>query len=88
VLVPDEELAAEALAADPDALVPDDAVSVWSLGSSEDGALLPGWYMPTPAGGRGRHSRARTQVVYLLVAAFLLINAARLCSAYGRVVIA
>lgn len=88
VLVPDEALAAEALAADPDALLPDDSVSFWSLESSEDGALLPGWYMPTPAGGTSRHSRGRKRVVYLLVTAFLLINAAGLCSTYGHVVIA
>ena len=90
MLVPDDELTAEALAADPDAPMSDDAVSLWSLGADadEDRDLLPGWYMPSPAGGASRHSRRRKRVVYLVVAAFLLINAAGLCSTYGIVEIA
>ncbi|MEO7572868.1 MAG: hypothetical protein ABIX10_10565 [Acidimicrobiales bacterium] len=90
MLVPDDELTAEALAADPDAPMGDDAVSLWSLGADADGDrdLLPGWYMPSPAGGASRHSRRRKRVVYLVVAAFLLINAAGLCSTYGIVEIA
>ena len=40
----DEELAAEAMAADPDVVVPDDAVP---FGASESEGLLPEWYMPT-----------------------------------------
>lgn len=85
---PGRELEAEALAADPDAPLPDDAVSLWALDAPEGEPLLPGWYMPPPAGGPSRHSRGRKRVVYLLVAAFLLINAAGLCSTYGHVVIA
>ncbi len=88
VLVPDDELTAEALAADPDAPVGADAVSLWALEADGHEHLLPGWYMPSPAGGASRHSRGRKRVVYLVVAAFLLINAAGLCSTYGRVVIA
>ena len=42
--VTDEELAAEALAADPDLVVPDDAVP---FGGSDSAGLLPDWYMPT-----------------------------------------
>lgn len=90
MLVSDEELTAEALAADPDAPMDDDAVSLWSLGTDLDGDpdLLPGWYMPSPVGGASRHGRGRKRVVYLVVAAFLLINAAGLCSTYGIVEIA
>ena len=90
MLVPDDELTAEAMAADPDAPVGDGAVSLWSLDADGGRAenLLPGWYMPSPVGGPSRHGRGRKRVVYLLVAAFVLINAAGLCSTYGSVVIA
>ena len=87
--ISDDELAREALAADPDAVVPDDAVSVWDLERPDDtDPLLPGWYMPAPSGGPRRHSRRQRRIVYLLVTAFALINAAGLCSTYGHVVIA
>ena len=84
-----DELEREALAADPDAVLPDDAVSLWDL-ERPGGAdpLLPGWYMPAPSGGPRRHSRGQRRVVYLLVTAFALINAAGLCSTYGHVVVA
>ena len=44
----DDELTALALAADPDAPIPDDAVP---LSSTDDqaAALLPEWYMPAPS---------------------------------------
>lgn len=86
--ISDDELAREALAADPDAMVPDDAVSLWDLERPDTDPLLPGWYMPAPSGGPRRHSRAQRRVVYLLVTAFALINAAGLCSTYGHVVVA
>ena len=85
----DEELSELALAADPDAGVADDAVPLseylgWAAGSGE-GELLPGWYMPAPAGA-GRMLRGwRRRVVLLIVASFLLINAYGLCSTYGHV---
>jgi len=88
VLVPDDELTAEALAADPDAPLPSDARPLAPLGDAGGGPLLPDWYMPSPAVGLRHHSRRRKRVVYLLVAAFLMINAAGLCSTYGYVVIA
>ena len=59
----DEELTVLALAADPDAPVPDDAVPF----GSPDGLaveLLPSWYMPAPSLG---HSRTRT-IVFIGIA--------------------
>ena len=85
-LISDHELAQQALAADPDAVVPTDAVSLWTLApASPLPGPLPDWYMPPSAGGRRHHSPGQRRVVYLLVVAFALINAAGLCSTYGSV---
>ena len=86
--ISDEELAALALAGDPDAPLDDDAVNLWEL-EREDGddALLPAWYMPSPMGAR-RLTGWRRRVAILLVVAFLLIDAYGLCSTYGDVVLA
>ena len=82
--ISDDELAAEALAADPDAPVPDDAVALSAENLGSD--LLPGWYMPTPAAVGGRLLQGwRRRVVLLVIASFLLINAYGLCSTYGHV---
>ena len=88
--ISDDDLAREALAADPDAPLPPDAVSLWELEAPDDHAsLLPSWYMPAPAnGGPRQHAPWRRRTAYALVAAFALINAAGLCSTYGHVVIA
>lgn len=85
--VSDEELVRQALAADPDAPLPDEAVSLWSLDSPR-ATILPSWYMPAPTPGARRLTRHRRRVAYLLVSTFVLINAAGLCSTYGFVVIA
>jgi hypothetical protein len=82
--VTDEELAALALAADPDAEVDDDAVSLWSAGEASADDLLPAWYMPAPAATRLVHGWRRS-VVLLVIASFLVINAYGLCSTYGWV---
>jgi hypothetical protein len=84
----DDELAAQALSADPDLEVPDGAVPVWELSSAEGDALLPRWYMPSPMVGRRRLTGWRRRVIIGVVAAFLLIDAAGLCSTYGAVVLA
>jgi hypothetical protein len=76
--VTDEELAAEALAADPDLVVPDDAVP---FGGSDSAGLLPDWYMPT--GGPIRRTRPRVVAVAALVISLLIVNAAGLCVTYG-----
>ena len=84
----DEELAALALAAEPDAPVPEDAVDLWSLlppGTGTGDRLLPGWYMPAPMGGAGPLTGWRRRLALLVVAALLLITAYGLCNTYGQV---
>lgn len=88
-LVPlsDEELAAFALAADPDVAVDGDAVPLTDVqGMGVDGPL-PSWYMPAPMRPR-RFSGWRRRVVrlsvYSVVASFVAINAFGLCNTYGQ----
>jgi hypothetical protein len=55
-----------------------------SGGSGGSGGLLPTWYMPAPM---ARVSpKWRTPVVLAIVAAFLSIEAAGLCSTFGQIV--
>jgi hypothetical protein len=82
----DEELAAQALAADPDVEVAADAISVWELSTTDPDGLLPAWYMPPPMSGGRRFTGWRRRVIIGVVAAFLLIDAAGLCSTYGWIV--
>jgi len=81
----DDDLAALALAADPDFEVGDDAVSLWDVPPSERADLLPAWYMPSPMGGSRLVHGWRRRVVLLIIISFLLINAYGLCSTYGWV---
>lgn len=89
----DDELAAEALAADPDLVVGADAVPLGQLlgvaaaGAVSGDGLLPGWYMPPAAveGGSRLLHGWRRRIVLLIVASFVLINAYGLCSTYGHV---
>ena len=76
----DEELTALALAADPDAPLPDDAVPL-SVHLAQFGPTLPLWYMP-PSMSRGGH-RWKSPFVIAIVSAFLLIDAMGLCNTYG-----
>jgi hypothetical protein len=78
----DEELAELALAADPEAPLPDDAEPFDPTGGDGEG-LLPSWYMPAPVGGVAAQPGWRRRVGILVVATFLAINAAGLCSTYG-----
>ena len=87
-MISDEELTALALAADPDQVVPHDAVPFGALHGGDDGALLPQWYMPAPDAGAIARPGWRRRVGVGLVATFVLINAAGLCSTYGSVVLA
>ena len=81
VVVSDEELAAEAIAADPDPCL-DDALPVAAvLGRAED-AALPAWYMPAPMAG-ARLLGWRRGVVYAFVLALLVIEAFGLCTTFG-----
>ena len=85
--IEDDELAAEALAADPDAPVPADAVPIWALDPGAPAAVLPEWYMPTPGRARAFTGWRRHVVrwnVALIVASFVTINAAGLCNTYGQ----
>ncbi len=84
----DDELCALALGAEVGGPPADDAVPLADYldarGSDDDGGLLPTWYMPTPM---ARVSpRWRTPVVLAIVVAFLLIEAAGLCSTFGQIV--
>ncbi|GAC1388134.1 MAG: hypothetical protein NVSMB4_14500 [Acidimicrobiales bacterium] len=84
----DDELAALAMSADPELALGDDAVSFWDVVGARDEALLPTWYMPSPRTGTLRLTGWRRRLVMLLIIAFLLIDAAGLCSTYGSIVIA
>ena len=84
----DDELTRLALAADPDMVLPDDAVPIWKVLGDGSSALLPSWYMPAPMGYGGGSSRRRKRlIVLLIVAAFLALNAYGLCSTYGQITI-
>ena len=83
--ISEAELEAEALAADPDAPLADDAVSLWSL-EPAPASGLPDWYMPASMAGTG--SRWRRRVAMAIVVAFVLIYAYGLCSTYGHIELA
>ena len=85
--IDDDELTAEALAADPDAIVPGDAVSLWELTGDGSRDVLPSWYMPAPMRAPAWHGWRRVLLrwnVGLIIAAFVTINAAGLCNTYGQ----
>jgi hypothetical protein len=81
--ISDEELTALALAADPDAPVAGDAISLAALDNTGRGGLLPEWYMATPAGGQILRGWRR-RVVYLVIAVLVTIMAYGLCNTYGQ----
>jgi hypothetical protein len=87
--ISDEELAAEALAARPEAL-PDDAVPWTEVVDADTHGLdlLPGWYMPPPMIGGRLLDGWRRRLALIVIVAFLAINAAGLCSTYGIVELA
>jgi hypothetical protein len=77
--ISDEELTAQALAADPDQPLDPDAVPL--NGGPEVDGLLPSWYMPTPMGvSRKRWHRV---LVIAAIASFVVINAFGFCITYG-----
>jgi len=79
--ITDDELAALALAADPDQPLAVDAVPLDAYLATTLGGL-PDWYM---APVMARRSAGRRRVVILaVVGAFLLIEAFGLCSTYGQ----
>lgn len=79
----DDELTRLALAADPDAPLPDDAVSVWELLGENSDELLPAWYMPGPARPIVHGRRWKRAVVIVLLVSFVAIDAFGLCTTYG-----
>jgi hypothetical protein len=89
----DDELTSLALAADPDAPLAPDAVSIWSLegdsaearpDSGHDG-LLPEWYMPI-TGAAGTHLEGwRRRMAWMLVIAFFAIDAVGMCTTFGPI---
>ena len=79
--ITEEELAELALAADPDAPLPEDAVPIGVHLSQFAAAPLPLWYMPAVARSSG--GRWRLPVVLAVVSAFFLIDALGLCNTYG-----
>jgi len=89
LVLTDDELTEQALAADPDAGVAEDAIPLSELLGTTEGSgtgdLLPGWYMPAPMGAARLLRGWRRRVVLLIVASFVLINAYGLCSTYGWV---
>jgi hypothetical protein len=76
--ISDDELAALALAADPDQPIDDDAVP---LDLIEPPGLLPEWYMPAPMSTR--RGTARRWLLGWLVLSLVAINSAGLCVTYG-----
>jgi len=79
--ISDEDLTAQALAADPDPPLGPDAVPF--RGDQPPGmGLLPDWYMPAPAGARP--GPGRRAVAVAVVAAALVINGLGFCITYGQ----
>jgi len=78
VEITDEELAAEALSADPNAPIDDD---VEPFGGPPDPGLLPEWYMPVH--GPVRRTRSRRIAVIGIIVSLLVVNGAGLCVTYG-----
>jgi hypothetical protein len=81
-IVTGDELDALALSADPWAPIPEDAVP-YDRVIGTGPCLLPDWYMGRATAVHA--SRWRRPVILAVVAAFLLIDAAGLCSTYGIV---
>jgi hypothetical protein len=81
VTISDEELAAEAVAADPDPNL-DGALPFAQVIGDEPTAGLPTWYMPAPMIG-ARLFGWRRSVVFTFVAALLVIETVGLCTSFG-----
>lgn len=82
-----DELTALALAADPDIVLPDDAVPFRGGLDEGGGGLLPDWYMPAPTGAVYGRRGWRRVVAVSAVVAFVVLNAAGLCSIYGWITV-
>jgi hypothetical protein len=80
----DEELGALAMAADPDAALPNGCVPI-DFYMNRDTSQLPEWYMPAAA--LRVTTRWRAAVLLALVVAFVAIEAVGLCGTYGPVIV-
>jgi hypothetical protein len=78
--ITDEELAALALAADPDDPFADDAVPLQSL-LADGEALLPQWYMPVAASRARRDWRSRVSIS--LAVGLVFISSFGICVTNG-----
>jgi len=87
-IVDDEELARQALAADPETPVSDDAVPFEGMTHNGGFGLLPGWYMPTPATRSAPIPRWQRIFAWVVIAALIAIVSAGLCSTDGYVTLA
>ena len=77
----DEELTAQALAADPD-LVPDATARPFDEDDDDERpGLLPSWYMPAPVTASCK--RWHRVLVVAAIAGFFVINAFGFCITYG-----
>ena len=79
--VSDAELAAEAIAADPEPCL-DDALPFHRVIGRETEGDLPAWYMPPPMAGALLFGWRRS-VILTFVASLLVIEAAGLCTTFG-----
>ena len=81
--VSDDELAAEALAADPEPCL-DEARPLLGTDADFNASTLPAWYMPAPMSGGGRLRGWRRATAFAFIAALIVIEAFGLCSTYGQ----
>ena len=87
VSVDADELVTQALAADPDVEVPDNAVSFDELTGGHEFELLPDWYIPQPGSRAEVVGGWRRRVVLAVVGSILLVDAAGFCVIYGHITI-
>ena len=80
----DDELAALALASDPNVVLDDDAECFWDVTGSAEDPWLPEWYMATPMTGGPLLRGWRRRIVFLIIISFLTITMYGLCNTYGQ----
>lgn len=76
--ITDEELEAQALAADPDTPIDEDAQP---FGGAPELGRLPDWYMPV--NGPVRRTRSRRIAFIGIIVSLIVVNGAGLCVTYG-----
>ena len=76
----EDELTAQALAADPDEPLDEDA-RPFRMDDAPD-SVLPSWYMPPVVAGRS--TPARRAIALSIVGAAFLVNALGFCLTYGH----